>query len=74
VTVPVGHRLREPTDGDPADTSSLYPIAVGFGTLGAAGGTYAAGAVVPAVVLAVVGGLVLATLVPATDDADDGRR
>ncbi|ESS05533.1 MAG: hypothetical protein A07HB70_02009 [uncultured archaeon A07HB70] len=50
--------------GDATDTSgSTYPVALGCGVLGAAGGTFAAGAVVPAAVLAVLGTLVLGTLV-----------
>lgn len=49
---------------DPADAAgTVYPVALGGGVLGAAGGTFAAGAVVPAAVLAVLGALVLATLV-----------
>ncbi|MFB6168702.1 MAG: hypothetical protein ABEJ43_07635 [Haloferacaceae archaeon] len=65
----VGSRTRDPTDS-PAGAASLYPLALGCGTLGAGVGTYAAGAVVPAAVLAVLGGLILATLA-ADDHADD---
>lgn len=71
--MPVGHRLREPTADGPTDAAALYPLALGCGTLGAGVGTYAAGAVVPAAVLAVLGGSILATLVP-DRRAEDGRR
>lgn len=67
--MPVGHRLRERTESDPVGAASLYSLALGCGTLGAAVGSYAAGAVVPAAALAVLGGLVLATPLP--DDGDD---
>ena len=68
--MPVGHRLREPTGSDPGDVGSLYPLALGSGTIGGAVGTYAAGATVLAAVLAVLGGLVLATLVTGVDSED----
>lgn len=68
--MPVGHRLRERTGRDPVGAASLYPLALGCGTLGAAVGSYAAGAVVPAAVLAALGGLVLAT--PRPDEGGDG--
>jgi hypothetical protein len=68
--VPVGHRLRERTRGESGRVASLYPLTLGSTTVGAAVGTYAAGAVVPAAALAVLGSLVLATLVPG--NGDDG--
>ena len=70
--MPVGHRLRERTGRDPVGAASLYPLALGCGTLGAAVGSYAAGAAVPAAVLAALGGLVLATPVPSGGDAGGG--
>lgn len=72
--MPVGHRLRERTGEGPEAAASLYPVALGCGTLGAAGGSYAAGAVVPAVVLAALGALVLATTLPGDGAVGDGGR
>ncbi|MEF8818031.1 MAG: hypothetical protein V5A31_01320 [Haloferacaceae archaeon] len=72
--MPVGHRLRERTRDGRSAAASLYPLALGCGTLGAGAGVYAAGAVVPAVVLAVLGGLVLATTLPDGAAVGDGGR
>jgi hypothetical protein len=71
VTVGIRSRRGEPAERNAtAASDTTYPVALGCGVLGAAGGTFLAGAVVPAAVLAVLGALVLATLV--TDV--DGRR
>ena len=67
----VERRRGERAETDPTDAADIvYPVVLGGGVLGAAGGTFAAGAVVPAAVLAVLGALVLATLVAGVD----GRR
>lgn len=68
MTVGVSNHRGEQAGGDATDTpGASYPVALGCGVLGAAGGTFAAGAAVPAAVLAVLGTLVLGTLVVDTD-------